>query len=86
MVRDKDFVIIFHSMHRVMQAEKILKRAKIDILLIPVPRQLSSDCGLAIRYAPLEAEQVKEALREAGLCPAECYQYAERKYLAVTAD
>ena len=86
MVREQDFVIIFHSMHRVMQAEKILKKAQLDILLIPVPRQLSSDCGLAIRYAPVEHENVLAALQGAGINPAERYQYCDRKYITIFAD
>lgn len=83
MVRENDFVIIFHSMHRVMQAEKALKRAKLEILLIPVPRQLSSDCGLAIRYAPVEHENVLLALGESGLSPAERFQYRDKQYIAI---
>lgn len=73
-------------MHRVMQAEKILKKDKIDILLIPVPRQLSSDCGLAIRYAPAEHDRLLESLQKAGLSPAERYQYCDRKYVTVSPD
>ena len=52
MVREGDFVAIFHSIHRVMKAEKVLKQEGAPILLIPVPRQLTSDCGLAIRFPP----------------------------------
>ncbi|BCA80552.1 DUF3343 domain-containing protein [Desulfuromonas sp. AOP6] len=73
MVRDGDLVAVFHSVHRVMEAEKILKVAGADILLIPVPRQLSSDCGLAIRYASSEETVVAAVLRGKGLQPAELY-------------
>ncbi|MFA5516378.1 MAG: DUF3343 domain-containing protein [Desulfuromonadales bacterium] len=73
MVRENDRVAIFHSIHRVMQAEKSLKLAGADILLIPVPRQLSSDCGLAIRYAPEEAERVEAVLQREQLIPAELF-------------
>lgn len=75
MVRENDFVAIFHSIHRVMKAEKVLKLGGVDILLIPVPRQLSSDCGLAIRYAPPEKEKVEELLRREGLLPAELFLF-----------
>jgi hypothetical protein len=51
MVHEGDRVAIFHSVHKVMKAEKLLKLAKVEMLLIPVPRELSSDCGLAIRFA-----------------------------------
>lgn len=74
MVREADLVAIFHSVHRVMKAEKILKLAGLDILLIPVPRQLSSDCGLAIRYAPTIQPEVEALLTKEGLLPVEIYR------------
>lgn len=74
MVREADLVAIFHSVHRVMKVEKILKLAGLDILLIPVPRQLSSDCGLAIRYAPAIRSEVEALLAKEGLQPAEIYR------------
>jgi hypothetical protein len=80
MVREGDLVAIFHSIHRVMQAEKVLKQAGADILLIPVPRQLSSDCGLAIRYAPSIQIPVEEILRNEGLQPAELYRLEGKEY------
>ena len=70
----------YDSIHRVMKAEKVLKRDGADILLIPVPRQLTSDCGLAIRYAPAARELVEEILRREGLQPAELYSRTGQKY------
>jgi hypothetical protein len=81
MVRENDFIAVFHSIHRVMKAEKILKGAGVPIQLIPAPRQISSDCGLALRYTPEDAEQVKELLAGQGLPPAEIYQYQEGKFV-----
>jgi len=80
MVREDDLVAIFHSIHRVMKAEKVLKQAGADFLLIPVPRQLTSDCGLAIRYAPAERERVEEVLSREGLQPAELYCREGKSY------
>ena len=74
MVNAGDYVAIFHSIHRVMKAEKLLKRAKIEILLIPAPRQLTSDCGLAIRYSKDVRSEVMSVLIEEGLAPAEMYK------------
>jgi len=73
MVRDKDIVAIFHSVHRVMKAEKVLKLAGADFLLIPAPRQLASDCGLAIRYMRQARERIETLLDSEGLQPAELY-------------
>lgn len=73
MVKDGDYVAIFNSIHRVMKAEKLLKGERLPILLIPAPRALTSDCGLAIRYAEADRVPVEESLRGAGLMPEEVY-------------
>jgi hypothetical protein len=86
MVREDDVVAIFHSIHRVMQAEKVLKQAGAEILLIPVPRQLASDCGLAIRYAAGAQLTVAEILRREGLQPAEVYRREGEGYRRLDAD
>lgn len=73
MVKEGDYVAIFHSIHRVMKAEKILLAQQLDILLIPVPRQLSADCGMAIRFAQESFDQVVGALRKANMESAEIW-------------
>jgi len=72
-VKDGDCVAIFHSIHRVMKAEKLLKAEQLEILLIPVPRQLSSDCGLAIRFSLALRDEVAGVLDAAGLAIAEIW-------------
>ncbi len=67
---DRDGILIFHSIHRVMRAEKVLKGAGLDVRLMPVPRQLSSDCGLSIAFRMVDREAVEQALADAG-CPYE---------------
>ncbi len=83
MVRENDHVAIFHSIHRVMKAEKVLKKAKAEVLLIPVPRQLTSDCGLAIRYAAADFGRVAEILEQEGLAPAEIFMLEGGAYRQV---
>lgn len=83
MVRDNDYVAIFHSIHRVMKAEKILKQKGLEMLLIPVPRQLTSDCGLAIRYAGESRGEIEAVLFEENLPPEELFQKVEGRFQAV---
>jgi hypothetical protein len=86
MVRDGDQVAIFNSIHRVMKAEKTLKERRLPILLIPVPRALASDCGLAIRYAGADRKAVEGALKEAGLEPEEIYLKSGEKYIRLSGE
>lgn len=50
MIQISQLLAVFNSAHSVMKAESVLKRHGITILLIPAPRALSTDCGLAICY------------------------------------
>ena len=83
MVKEKDYVAIFHSIHRVLKAEKVLKQASVDFLLIPVPRQLTSDCGLALRFSPETREQLLQVLSEANLSPVELHQRQDGAFIEV---
>jgi len=59
-------VILFHSTQGAIKAERVLVRAGFSsIKLIPTPRQLSSDCGTALRSAWSDAEAVVAALQKA---------------------
>lgn len=86
MVKEGDYVAIFHSIHRVLKAEKLLKQAGVSFLLIPVPRQLTSDCGLALRFSPEVREALLSTLSEAGLKPVELHQRHDGGYLTVSLD
>lgn len=84
MVKENDYVAIFHSIHRVLKAEKLLKQVEVNFLLIPVPRQLTSDCGLALRFSPEVRDQLLATLADAGLSPVELHQRREGGYLPVS--
>jgi len=60
-------VALFGSTQRVLKAEKILKEAGLTIKLIPVPRQISSDCGVCLRFLWADQPQVEGLLTSNGL-------------------
>jgi hypothetical protein len=45
-------IALFDSVSHAIKAEKILKKAGIPHKIIPVPRQVSSDCGICVRILP----------------------------------
>jgi hypothetical protein len=57
-------VFLFPSVSHALKAEKILIAAGIAHKLIPVPRQISSDCGVCLRVAVDQQDQATAALRE----------------------
>ena len=83
MVNEGDYVAIFNSVHRVMKAEKLLKGEKLPMLLIPAPRALSSDCGLAIRYAAVDRERIEALFAAAAVAPEEIYLKTDNRFAKV---
>jgi len=55
-------VVIFKSVHHALRSEKLLKEAGIPHKLIPVPRHLSSDCGVCLRFTADLRSRVEDAL------------------------
>ena len=58
-------VVLFYTTSAAMRAEKVAKKAGLDVKLIPTPRQLSSDCGIALRFNWEEGADVRGILAEA---------------------
>lgn len=53
------YVAILFSIHQVLKAEKLLQEKGIGHDVVPVPREISGDCGMAIVFA---AEALAEAV------------------------
>ncbi len=73
MIQNGQLLAVFNSAHRVMKAENILKKSGLTILLIPAPRAISTDCGLAIRYDSDLSDSVLKALTAENILPDSIY-------------
>ncbi|HQO01888.1 MAG TPA: DUF3343 domain-containing protein [Spirochaetota bacterium] len=56
------YVVLFKSVSHALRSEKILKKGNIPFKLIPVPKSISSDCGVCIRFTPENRELIVSAL------------------------
>ena len=55
-------VVLFQSVNSALLAEKLLKKEGIPYKLVPVPRHLSSDCGVCLRFILEHEAQIKQTL------------------------
>ncbi len=58
-------VVLFYATSSALRAEKTLAKAGLAAKLIPTPRELSSDCGVALRFDGNQAERVRGLLESA---------------------
>ena len=60
-------VILVHTTSHAIQVERLLKRAGLEVKLVPTPRHFSSDCGSAVRVNPADLTPARKILRDAGV-------------------
>lgn len=64
---DEYGVILTFSTGHAIRAENVLSRAGIETKMIPVPRHLSSDCGVALRIRNRDRDSALRTLEERGV-------------------
>ena len=65
MSRNQYAVILVYSTSYAIRAEHVLSQTGISCKLIPVPRHLSSDCGVCVRIERADQEAAVHALETA---------------------
>ena len=82
---DPVLILIFRGTHQVLSAEKRLKGGGVPLRLIPVPRRLTSDCGLAIRIPLDHRDRARDILSSSRLLPVSAHlPRADGEYDAVS--
>jgi len=71
-------IVTFFTVHQALRAEKVLMEAGFKITMIPVPREISSDCGVALAFACEDEAKVKTVL-DSNTVKIECIHHMERK-------
>ncbi len=70
-------ILTFHTTADAMDTERVCRAAGLDGRLIPAPRDITADCGIAWCGPARTRPALLAALREAGIEPADC---RERMY------
>lgn len=54
-----EVVTTFNSTHHALKFEKTLKENEVKLTVMPVPREISASCGLAVKFDKENLEQVR---------------------------
>ncbi len=75
-------VITFFSSQQVMKAEKLLKSKGYEILVIPGPREISPNCGVALCFDYGKRNEIKKFLDNEKLIYEKIHYYPEAKKIS----
>ena len=60
-------IFTFQSTHAVLKAEKLIKKQSLAYEIVPTPRHISSDCGMAICLSAQVADEAAALVLSRGI-------------------
>lgn len=60
---EKEMILLVHTSGHAFSIEKALKKRNIPCRLTPIPRKVSSDCGICLRFSPNDLSVVDEFVK-----------------------
>ena len=60
-------LMLFPTTHDVIKAERVCLKLGITVQVVPVPRSVSSECGMALEVTARNRNKVSAAITEAGV-------------------
>ena len=71
-------VITFYGSHHAMRAEKVLHESDYEAVLVPGPREISPNCGVALRFDYEKKEDCEELLKQKSVQYEAFHHYPEQ--------
>ena len=68
-----EIILVFSSNTRILSAEELLEAKELPFTLVPVPKEVNPNCGLAISFSETDADLIMPVLCQAGLLPQSAY-------------
>lgn len=59
-----DGLVTFFASHHAVRAEKVLKKNDFIVMLVPGPREISPNCGVALQFEYRLLDQVTDTLQK----------------------
>lgn len=60
-------IAIFDSARDVIRAEELCRKNSIKVIVMPVPENLSSECGMSLKIEQSDVEQLQTIARQANI-------------------
>ncbi len=83
---DRDLLLVFGTVQRVMRAERATRKQQLDVDVIPTPRAVSSECGMVLEGRTDQARELLNALETVGLIPESAWRLQGETWLPTSLD
>lgn len=58
------YIVAFNSTHHAIRTDKVLNEKDIKVTTLPTPREISSSCGISVRFLESDMDTVINSLEE----------------------
>lgn len=80
MQNHKTYYLLFHTIHDVLKVDKILKKEALPYELVPVPRNLSTNCGMCIKLEN-DLDSIKSHIADISMD--KCFLFNGKEYIEI---
>ena len=56
------YIVAFNSTHHAIRTEKLLSENNMKVTTLPTPREISSSCGISVRFLKDDMEKVENII------------------------
>ncbi len=71
-------LVTFYGSYHAMRAESVLRKAGFEVRLVPGPRAISPNCGVALRFDHTRKDEVEAALGQGSVQIEAIHHYPEK--------
>jgi hypothetical protein len=69
-----EIILVFSSNTKILNAEDLLEEKNLPFTLVPVPKEVNPNCGLAVCFMESQKDRIMPVLKAADLSPSAAYR------------
>lgn len=74
------YILVLPSIHYVIMVEKEALAQGVKVNLVPVPRQISTDCGMVVKFDEKDLDWILALMSRAGMPEGTLYRFDKGHY------
>ncbi|MDR0548913.1 MAG: DUF3343 domain-containing protein [Deltaproteobacteria bacterium] len=81
-----ELILVFASNAKILNVEDLLEEKNLPFTLVPVPKEVNPNCGLAVCFMESQKDRILPILKAADLWPSAAYRRKGRDFSVFPID